>query len=105
VKVPHSKSVANYAVPESCGVHREVRLEALTGVRAGQPLSRVRISIWVQTLSTRRKATRSGALSQAPERPGVVEDLGMYAHSLHGNRDISSLTVGAFGHRWSASGR
>lgn len=105
MKVPHSKSVANHAVPESCGVHREVRLEALTGVRAGQPLSRVRISIWVPTLSDSRKATRMGASSQALVRPGVVEDPGMHAHSLHGNRDISSLTVGVFGHGWSASGR
>ena len=75
MKVPHSKSVANHAVPESCGVHREVRLEALTGVRAGQPLSRVRISIWVPTLSDSRKATRMGASSQALVRPAWSKTL------------------------------
>jgi len=40
VKVPYSKSLANHAVPESCVTYREVRGEALTGVRVGQPLSR-----------------------------------------------------------------
>jgi len=44
VQVPHSKGLANHAVPESCVGHREVHDEALTGVRAGQPLSRERIS-------------------------------------------------------------
>jgi hypothetical protein len=105
VQVPHSKGVANHVVPESCVVHREVQREALTGVRAGQPLSRERDSIRVPTLSDSRKATRTGAPSQAPMRPGVAEDPGMHARSLHGNREISSLTVGAFGGRRSASGR
>ena len=82
MKVPHNKEVANHVVPESCAGHREVHGEALTGVRAGQPLSRVRNSIRVPTPSDLRKATRTGAPSQAPVRPGVVEDPGMHAHSL-----------------------
>lgn len=105
MQVPHSKGVANPVVPESCVVHREVQCEALTGVRAGQPLSRVRDSIRVPTLSDLRKAIRTGASSQVPMRPGAVEDPGMHARSLHGNREISSLTVGASGGRRSASGR
>jgi len=40
VKVPHSKGLATRTVPESCVAYREVRHEALTGVRIGQPLSR-----------------------------------------------------------------
>ena len=40
MQVPHSKEVAIHVVPESCVARREVRGEALTGVRAGQPLSR-----------------------------------------------------------------
>jgi hypothetical protein len=40
VKVPNSEGIANQTVPESCVAHREVRHEALTGVPAGQPLSR-----------------------------------------------------------------
>jgi hypothetical protein len=42
VQVPDNKEVANHVVPESCAVHREVRREALTGVRIGQQLSRDR---------------------------------------------------------------
>ena len=44
MQVPCSEGVANHTGPESCAVHREVPGEALTGVRAGQPLSRERIS-------------------------------------------------------------
>jgi hypothetical protein len=40
VQVPHSEDIASYTVPESCVAYREVRREALTGVRTGQPLSR-----------------------------------------------------------------
>jgi hypothetical protein len=40
VKVPNSEGIANQTGPESCVAHREVRYEALTGVPAGQPLSR-----------------------------------------------------------------
>jgi len=40
VQVPDNKDVANHVVPESCVLDREVRHEALTGVRTGQPLSR-----------------------------------------------------------------
>jgi hypothetical protein len=41
VKVPDSEGIASHAVPESCVRNcREAHHEALTGVRAGQPLSR-----------------------------------------------------------------
>jgi hypothetical protein len=105
VQVPHSKGVANHVVPESCVGYREVHDEALTGVRAGQPLSRVRNSIRVPMPSDSQKATCTGALLQAPVQPGVVVDPGMHARSLHGNREISSLTVGAYRGRRPASGR
>ena len=61
MQVPHSKEVANHVVPESCVAHREVRREALTGVRIGQPLSRDRRLSWVPTLCIERKAKRLGA--------------------------------------------
>ena len=35
VKVQIEKGVANHLAPESCGAHREVRAEALTGVPVG----------------------------------------------------------------------
>ena len=39
MRVPDSEGVANHTVPESCAWCREAVREALTGVRAGQPLS------------------------------------------------------------------
>jgi hypothetical protein len=92
VQVPDSKDVASHVVPESCAAHREVRREALTGVRIGQPLSRDRCLSRVPTPFHSRKATRTGAPTQAPGRPGAVEEPGMCARSLRGNREISGLT-------------
>jgi hypothetical protein len=40
VKVSSSEGIANHVIPESCAVRREASGEALTGVHAGQPLSR-----------------------------------------------------------------
>lgn len=39
MEVPNGEDLASHTVPESCGAHREVRVEALTGVSIGQPLS------------------------------------------------------------------
>jgi hypothetical protein len=39
VQVHYGEGVANHADPESCAAYREVCGEALTGERAGQPLS------------------------------------------------------------------
>jgi hypothetical protein len=66
VQVPHNKDIASHVVPESCVTHREVRREALTGVRTGQPLSRDRVESRVPTLFKLRKAKRLDAPSQAP---------------------------------------
>ena len=92
MQVPDNKDVANHVVPESCAAHREVRREALTGVRIGQPLSRDRSLSRVPTLFHLRKATRVGASTQALARPGAVVEPGMCARSLHGNREVSGLT-------------
>jgi hypothetical protein len=40
VQVPHNKDLASHVVLESCATYREVRREALTEARIGQPLSR-----------------------------------------------------------------
>jgi hypothetical protein len=39
VQVHYGEGVANHTDPESCAAYREVYGEALTGERAGQPLS------------------------------------------------------------------
>lgn len=89
MKVPDNQDVASRVVPESCVTRREACGEALTGVRAGQPLSHeIFIQTWVPTPLLWRKATRAGAPSQVPARPGGVTDPGMHVRSLHGNREI-----------------
>ena len=40
MQVPHDEGVANHIGPEPCGGIREDAVEALTGERIGQPLSR-----------------------------------------------------------------
>ena len=93
MQVPDSKDVASHVVPESCAVCREAHSEALTGVRAGQPLSHeMCIQSWVPTPLLVRKATRAAALSQVVVRPGGVRDPGMHVRSLRGNREICVLT-------------
>jgi len=94
VRVHHDEGVANHIGPESCAeITREGGGEALTGERTGQPLSRERLFSGVPTAFSSRKAIRSGASSRALDRPRVVEEPGMYGCSLHGNREISSLTT------------
>lgn len=92
MKVRCDEGVANRIGPEPCAGTREGAGEASAGERAGQPLSRDRSLSRVPTPFHRRKATRAGALSQAPERPGAVVEPGMHARSLRGNREISGLT-------------
>ena len=93
MQVPYDEGVAIHIGPESCAVAREGHGEALTGECTGQPLSRERVLSWVPTPCIRRKATRQGASSRAPGRPGVVRDPGMCRRSLRGNREISRSTV------------
>lgn len=89
MEVPDNQDLASQVVPESCAACREACGEALTGVRAGQPLSHeMFVQTWVPTPLLWRKATRAGAPSQVPARPGGVRDPGMHVRSLHGNREI-----------------
>jgi len=91
VQVRRNEGIANHIGPEPCADIREEVGEASVGEHTGQPLSRESITSRVPTLSTRRKATRARASSQALVRPGVVVDPGMCARSLRGNREISGL--------------
>ena len=76
MKVPDSKGLANHTVPESCVRRsREAHHEALTGVRAGQPLSRE--STLIQGADavpqaeghTERRASASAELALRGRRP------------------------------------
>jgi hypothetical protein len=92
VRVRNVEGLAIHSGPESCAVIREGFGEALTGVRAGQPLSRERLISRAPTRFETWKATRRGALLRASPRPDVVVDPGMCGRSLHGNREILGLT-------------
>ena len=92
MKVPNNEEIANHIVPESCAAYREVRREALTGVRVGQPSSCVNKISRAPTLYVWWKATRQNTISQVSVRLGVVKEPGMRAHSLYGNREVSGLT-------------
>ena len=87
-----TEGVANHSGPESCAVIREGVGEALTGVRAGQPLSRERLLSRTPTRFETWKAIRTGAPTRASRRSGVVLDPGMCGRSLLGNREILGLT-------------
>ena len=95
MQVRYAEGLANHSDPESCAGNREVVSEALTGERAGQPLSCERLLSRVPTRFETWKATRTGAPRRAPGRPGVVEDPGMCRSFLCGNREILGLTGGA----------
>ena len=99
MKVPHSKGVANHVVPESCGLHREVQLEALTGVRAGQPLSHeMPLILGADTVSivegnTDRSAIASGGPTRRGRRPWHARThLAREPGDLAPGRDATSVT-------------
>jgi hypothetical protein len=89
VQVHYDEGVAIHIGPEPCASAREGVGEASIGECIGQPLSRERVSR-VPTRCFTWKAIRTGAPSQAPERPGVVRDPGMCRRSLHGNPRASA---------------
>jgi RNA-directed DNA polymerase len=70
VKVSHSEDIASHTVPESCAAHREVRREALTGVRAGQQLSHEKPNVQgadaLGTVGRQHKAERERELCLDP---------------------------------------
>jgi len=65
MKTPDIEGVAIHDGPESCGGVREGVGEALTGVRAGQPLSREITTSGCRRRRMRRKATSPAALARA----------------------------------------
>jgi hypothetical protein len=93
VQVHYGEGVANHADPESCAAYREVCGEALTGERAGQPLSHEIFLIQDADVVTYTEGKMTGATTRVPERSCVVGDPGMYGRSLLGNREISSLAI------------
>ena len=104
VRVLYDEDLASHIGPESCGQAREGMVEALTGERAGRPLSRDsqqhRSADGVGPNGRQHGRVR---YSECPHRLRVVVDPGMHGSSLLGNREISRLAVQSIGR--SASGR
>src|SRR5262245_40296349 len=74
VKVHHDEGVANHIDPESCAAAREGNSEALTGERAGQPLSRESTLVPGADVVPLTEGNTDGRDIARPRRPGVVAD-------------------------------
>ena len=93
MQVHYGEGVANHTDPESCAAYREVCGEALTGERAGQPLSHEIFLVQDADVVTYAEGKTNGCDTRVPERSCVVGDPGMHGRSLLGNREISSLAI------------
>ncbi len=89
MEVPYGEGLATHTGPESCGADREVRCEALTGERIGQPLSRERILTPEADRVLCLEGNTSRNAKRVPVCSGVVRDPGMCGRSSCGNREIS----------------
>lgn len=93
---PYSEDVAGHTDPESCDVSREGALEALTGARAGQVLSReidlVRGADAVSMSGRRHRPMRFGEHRSDPARS---ETLCMHGSTSRENREAQRLSHGS----------
>ena len=94
MKESHRKDLASHPGPESCVCGREAAGEALTGVHAGQPLSREITWSGVPTpLSEVEGNIAYGAMGKPPANPARSKTLSMRGNSLHWNREIPQVPV------------
>lgn len=94
VKVDDDEGIANHIGTKPCVGTREGVGEA-SGRETSRPsytASKSRKSK-CRRRAEGRKATRRFALSQANRRLRVVEEFGMFGHSLHGNREVFGSTA------------
>jgi hypothetical protein len=97
VRVHYGEGVANHTGPESCAVHREVWGEALTGERAGQPLSREIFLIQDADVVTYAEGKTNGCII-ASARTVLRGRRSWHARTLFAwNREISSLAICSYG--------
>jgi hypothetical protein len=93
VQVHYDEGVANHIGPEPCAGNREDVGEASVGERAGQPLSRDRKLIPGADAVCVAEGNMPKSANASAWGPGVVEEPGMHACALRGNREISRPTV------------
>ena len=104
MEVLYDEDLASHIGPESCGAAREDRDEALTGERAGRPLSRdSQLQRGADVVAHHGRQDGRVRYCEPSSGPRVVVDPGMHGSSLFGNREISRLAVQSTGR--SASGR
>ena len=99
MEVPHGEGVATHTGPESCVVVRKGRGEALTGGRAGRPLSREtnapsrqrRLLRGADAVQVGGRQHRGRRYREASEDPARSKTLSMYRNNLRENREIPCL--------------
>jgi hypothetical protein len=69
VRVRHGEGVAIHTDPEPCGARREACVEALTGERIGQPLSRESLRWGADAVETAEGNTAGGVIASRPTTP------------------------------------
>ena len=106
MQVPCDEGIANHIGPKPCADIREDVGEASAGVRAGQPWSRERKLVpGADAVCVAEGSTSACAIASVRATRGVVVEPGMHGNSLHGTRELSSLTTGGGMRRRPASGR
>jgi hypothetical protein len=96
---PHDEGVATHIGPESCAAVREGRGEALTGVRAGQPLSREKevLAPGADAVSGSGRPHPHRRCRETEGNPARSQTLRMHGNTLHGNREIPPLSGSTVG--------
>jgi len=100
MKEPHGEGIASHTDPESWGCGREATSKALTGARAGRPLSREITSSGCRRRDKARKATPLLALDARQQLgPARSKNPSTFGTSLRENREgpRSPIVNGAMG--------
>ena len=100
MKESHDEGLATHGGPESCGVSRKGRAEALTGVRAGRAIEpRKKLSPGCRRTRNMRKAALGASPARDASGSCAVEDPGTYGNTSHENREVlgSPVTDGVAG--------
>jgi len=92
MKEPHSEGITNHTDPESCTDDSNIGGEALTGARAGQPLSgEIDLSGTSTLLSEAEGNTDDGDIRESSSGPAPSETLCTHGNSMHGNREVPEI--------------
>jgi len=89
MKESHAERLATASGPESCGVLRKGKAEALTGVRAGRAIEpRKKLSPGRRRIRDMRKAALGASVARDAIRSCAVEDPGTHGNTSHENREV-----------------